>query len=238
MAIIAKLRFDKSGYYFIGLAFIIFAGFWNSYFSRFFSGNNDYSFYFHFHAAMALLWLSMLIIQPILIRRKDLPLHKTLGKLSYVLMPVLLISVLLVLNSVLKAAPVEFQTFSGVLVVVRDLLLLGVSFGIAVWYRRNMPIHARAMVITGIVFIEPALARLMGGVIFKGHGSVGFIVTASLIVALLITLIICERKQKSGRWLFPSLLAVYLVAYTLIFSEAKLGFLDGLIRWYARLPLT
>lgn len=238
MATTAKLRFDKSGYYFMGLALIAFGGFWNSYFSRFFSGNNDYNFYFHFHATMALLWLSMLIIQPILIRRKALRLHKTLGKLSYVLMPLLLISVMLVLNNVLKRAPVEFQTFSDVLVVVRDLLLLSVAFAIAIWYRRTMPIHARAMIITGIVFIEPALARLMSGVVFKGHGSLGFIITASMVVALLITLIIRERRQKSGRWLFPALLVVYLVAYTLIFSGAKLSFLDDFIRWYARLPLT
>lgn len=233
-----KIRFDKSGYYFIGLTIIIFAGFWPSYFSGFFTGEYDFSFYFHFHAALALLWMCLLIIQPILIRNKKLALHKMFGKLSYLLMPALLISVLLILNSGLKRVPEEERTFSNVLVVIRDIILLSTAFTIAIRHRRNVNIHARAMIITGIVFIEPALARLMGGVVFKGQGPVGFIVTAAVIAGLLILLIIKERKQKNGRWLFPALLGVYLLAYTLIFGGIELSFLDGIIKWYAVLPLT
>src|ERR1700712_3913685 len=101
----AKLRFDKSGYYFIGLVAIVFLGFWPSYFSRFFNGTNNYSFYFHFHAIMMSLWVAILITQPILIRKKKLAVHRLIGKLSYVIMPVLLISVLLILNTGLKAGP-------------------------------------------------------------------------------------------------------------------------------------
>ena len=234
----AKIRFDKSGYYFIGLACIVFAGFWRSYFSKFFTGNNDYNFYFHFHATLALLWVSMLIVQPILIRKKKITIHKILGKVSYVFMPLLLLSVLLILNHSLKQVTEEQRTFSNVLVVVRDIFLLSVAFTIGVWYRSHVQMHARAMVVTGIVFIEPALARLMSGVIFKGQGATGFMVTAGVIIVLLIILIIKERGQKKARWLFPVLLGIYLLAYTIIFFEIQLSFLDGIIKWYAVLPLT
>src|ERR1051325_3430348 len=89
--------FHTSGFYFIGLLALSFLGFWKSYFSKFFDGSMDYSGYFHFHAVMMLLWTAMLIAQPILIRKKKLNIHRLIGKASYVIMPMLLISVLLIL---------------------------------------------------------------------------------------------------------------------------------------------
>jgi hypothetical protein len=39
----------------------------------------------------------------------------------------------------------------------KDLVIIGVMFTIAMVNRRNMQIHASAMIATGIVFIEPTL---------------------------------------------------------------------------------
>ncbi len=44
----------------------------------------------HFHGLMALLWILLLIVQPLLIRLKKNALHKQVGKLSYVIMPLLM----------------------------------------------------------------------------------------------------------------------------------------------------
>lgn len=233
-----KLRLDLSGYYFIGLVLLLLLGFWPSYFSKFFSGTNDFNFYFHFHAIMMAVWALILIVQPLLIRKKKLTIHRLIGKLSYVIMPTLLLSVLLILNSGLKGVPEQELTFMALLLPLRDLFLLITAFTIAVWYRRNINIHARAMIVTGIVFIEPALARFLVRVVFKGFGATGFIITCLLMCALLITLIIVERKQKQGRWIFPSLLAVYLIAYTLMISQIQFPVLDIFVRWFAKLPLT
>lgn len=72
MAIItSKIRFDKSGYYFIGLVGLALLGFWPSYFSKFFIGTEKYSVYFHFHATMISIWIFALIAQPILIRKRN-----------------------------------------------------------------------------------------------------------------------------------------------------------------------
>ena len=52
----------------------------------------------------------------------------------------------------------------------KDLLIIGVAYTIAVRYRHNVNIHARAMVATGIVFIEPALFRFLNYAVFAGNG--------------------------------------------------------------------
>ena len=230
----AKIRFDKSGYYFIGLMVLAFAGFWKSYFSKFFSGTNDYNFYFHFHAIMMVLWVAVLIIQPLLIRKKKMHIHRSIGKFTYVLMPVMLLSVLLILNSGLKHAPVAERTFANIIFPVRDFFFLFSFFSIGVVYRHNLQLHARAMILTGIVFIEPALFRILGNLV----GQAGIYVGIFIILSLLIALIFLERKQKTARWLFPSFLIVDAIVYLILIAQVPLSFLDPVVRWFSNLPLT
>ncbi|RYE20133.1 MAG: hypothetical protein EOP51_18495 [Sphingobacteriales bacterium] len=235
-ATVPKIRFDKSGYYFIGLMALTILGFWNSYFSRFVNGTNDYSFYFHFHAVLMSIWVVILIVQPILIRKKKLPVHRIIGKISYVIMPLLLLSVILILNKGLKAVPVQEIAFANVIFPVRDFILLTLAFSIGTWYRKDINIHARAMIASGILFVEPTLARFLGGMVF--HNQVGGLLTMALVCALFITLIIIERKQKSGRWIFPSMLAIFVMVYILLLLQVQFPVLDGAVRWFAKLPLT
>ncbi len=230
----SKIRFDKSGYYFAILIVTVVWGFWRSYFSKFVDGTNKFSDYFHFHAVMMAIWVVILIVQPILIRKKQLAIHRVIGKISYFVMPVLLLSVLFVLNSGLKIGPKTDLTFMTILFPFRDIWLLAIFFTVGVIYRHNINIHARAMVVTGIVFIEPSLMRALG----HTFGQAGALATMVIVVGLLITLIILERKQKSARWIFPSVLAAYVIAYALLVSQVQLQFLDPLVVWFSKLPLT
>ena len=231
---ISKIRFDKSGYFFIALMALAFAGFWKSYFSRFFNGTNDYNSYFHFHASMMVLWVLILIAQPLLIRKKKLHIHRIIGKLTYVLMPIMLLSVLLIMNSGLKQVPAEQITFASVIFPIRDFFFLLIFFTIGVIYRHNIQVHARGMILTGIVFIEPALFRLLGNLV----GEAGSYVGVFLILTLLVVLIVMERKQRSGRWLFPVFLIVDVIVYLTVILQVPLTFLDPLVKWFAKLPLT
>ena len=79
-----KMGFENSGYYFIGVLVLVILGFWPSYFAKFIDRTADFTLYFHFHAVTATLWLALLIVQPILIQKKKLQLHRLLGKTSYV----------------------------------------------------------------------------------------------------------------------------------------------------------
>ena len=79
-----KIKFDKAGYYAIGLIALALLGFWPTYFSKFFDGTANFNFYFHFHFAMASLWIMLLIVQPILIKKKKLSIHRKIGKLSFI----------------------------------------------------------------------------------------------------------------------------------------------------------
>lgn len=233
-----SLTFDNSGIYFVALLALAIAGFWPSYFAKFFDGTGDFTFYFHFHAFFAVLWILMLITQPILIRKKKFELHRKIGKFSYILVPIIFISIILLAHSTLKG-PKE-NVGLELWVPFKDLLIFAVGYGIAIKYRKTMTIHARGMIVAGIVLIEPALVRLILYVFFpdSGFDPRGYLVTISLVYILLIGLIIAERKQKVGRWVFPLALALYLFVHSVLIFQIKVPGWQTFAEWFAALPLT
>lgn len=232
------LAFDNAGYYFIVLFALALAGFWPSYFAKFFYGTADFTFYFHFHAFFAILWIFMLIAQPLLIRQKKYALHRIIGRLSYIIVPMIFISIILLAHSTLKG-PKENLGLE-LWVPAKDLLIFAIGYGIAIKFRNKMAIHARGMILAGIVLIEPALVRLILYIFFpdSGFDSTGYLAAISLVYLLLIGLIFVERKQKIGRWVFPLALALYLFVHSILIFQIKIEPWQVFAEWFATLPLT
>jgi len=232
------VAFEKSGYYFIALFVLALAGFWPSYFAKFFDGTADFTFYFHFHAFFATLWILMLIAQPILIRQKKFELHRKIGKLSYILVPLIFISIILLAHSTLRG-PKENLGLE-LWVPFKDLLIFAVGYGIAIKYRKTMAIHARGMIVAGIVLIEPALVRLILYVFFpdQGFAPSGYISMIVLLYMLFIGLIIAERRQAVGRWVFPLALGLYVFVHSVLVFQLKIPGWQAFAEWFAALPLT
>lgn len=166
---VPALRFEKSAYYFAAFLVLAIVGFWPSYFSGVFQGHTGRAVYFHLHTLMVCRWLLLLIVQPLLIRYRQLPLHRLLGRSSYVVFPLLLLSVVLLAHSRIPANIVMVDNAPNVgqhlFIPFKDLLILRVAFFIAIRWRHTVSIHARGMVATGLVFIEPALVRLFRNVL-------------------------------------------------------------------------
>jgi hypothetical protein len=80
------------------------------------------------------------------------------------------------------------------------------AYTVAIIYRRNYAVHARAMTITGIACIEPALGRL-----------VGTDVVAAVVLSLIALLASFDRR---GRWMFSALLVIYAADYYVVLSNA------------------
>lgn len=230
-----QIDFGYSGYYFMGVLVLVILGFWPSYFAKFIDRTADFTLYFHFHAVTATLWLALLIVQPILIQKKKLQLHRLLGKTSYLLIPLIFLSVMLLAHHA-KSGITE-NLGLRLWVPFKDLLILGVAFFIAIRYRRVAPLHARGMIAAGIVLIEPALVRFMRNVFFPDGGP-AYLVTIGLLYAVLIGLIIMERKQKQGRWIFPLILGLYLFVHSVILFRIQIAPWEAFAQWFLSLPLT
>ncbi|MFD1820545.1 hypothetical protein SAMN04515674_104105 [Pseudarcicella hirudinis] len=234
---VKKIRFEKSAIFYVPLIIFILGGFWRGYFSRFFNWEqfSKITFYTHFHFLMVSLWVVLLIIQPILIRQKKVAIHKKLGRISYILMPLIFVSVLLLFHSRHKpnGEGVDLDFF----IPLKDLIIMGIAYFIAIKYRKRFDIHARAMIATGIPFIEPALSRLMSHN-FPTLGLTNYFITCGVMHLLLIVLIILERKQKSARWVFPLIWGIYLVFHFIAIFDVHIPGLKSLANWFLSLPLT
>jgi hypothetical protein len=234
MANEVKQRFEVSGYYFIALAGLALLGFWPTYFSKFFNGTADFKFYFHFHVTVISLWIASLITQPILIRRKQLKWHRLIGKLSYVLIPLIIVSVILVAHS--RHSVTEENLDIQLFVPFKDLVILATAYSIAIINRHNIDLHARGMIVCGLVFIEPALIRLIGYAI--SPFPMAYFLTIAIVFSLLIALIFLERNQRKGRWIFPMTLGLYVIMHSVILFEVHIAPWMAFSKWFASLPLT
>jgi hypothetical protein len=231
-----KVNFDKFGLFFFGLIPLVLLGFWKSYFSRFFGDAHSLTGYMHFHASLMTVWVGLLIVQPTLIKRKKFKIHRLIGKMSYLLMPLIVASMVFLIHKSGNLKPIEGQTFVNALLGLLGLFVFSVCYMVAVLNRNNSAIHARAMVGTGLSLLDPTLMRIM----WPLFSVAGFLMVAAIVLSVFIVLIVWERKQKSGRWIFPSLLAIYFIVYFLMIfgNSINLSPLDSLMKWFYTLPLT
>ena len=235
---VKKLQFDLSGYYFFGLVLLVCLGFWPSYFAKFFYGTAHFSFYFHFHATVLILWISLLIIQPILIRNKQVAIHRMLGKISYLLIPLIFISIILLSHSrIPHQGPLADDHLVGTFNSYKDLIILATAFFIAIRYKKDYQLHARGMIVTGLACIEPALIRFAFRVISDPF--VAYLTTIFTLYAVFLWIIYRERKQAKARWVFPLIVGLYVIAHGLVlFDMLYLPFWRDFVMWFAHLPLT
>lgn len=155
-----RVPFDNAGFFVLGIFIVALFGFVPSYFPSFSGREVEFTFYTHLHALNMVLWLCVLIAQPFLIRHRLNRWHRTLGRISYVQVPLLMVSSLLLIHSRLAAAdgPPKLNQFW---VQFKDLVVIGTTYGLAIYYRRNAAYHARFVVGSCFQLLEPGLARAL-----------------------------------------------------------------------------
>ena len=229
------MKFKYADRYFIGFIVLVIVGFWPTYFSKFFNGSADFTQYFHFHAITAALWILFLILQPILIRSKKYQTHRLVGKLSYGLVPLLFISVILLAHH--RIDPDVENLAWRVWIPFKDLFIFAFGYGVAIKYRKVLPIHARGMIVAGMALIEPTMVRLVSNVIGIPQ-PLGYYLGISPDYIILIILMFLERKEKKGRWVFPSAFGLFLFIHTVRIYKISIPIWDDFAHWFISLPLT
>jgi hypothetical protein len=160
---------------------IVLWGFHRTY-TVFFPTFEGFVFVQHFHGFMMLLWLSMLIVQPLFIARKKHDLHRLVGSASYVIAPMIMLSIFLVANMVFKRnmeTLTPADAYAEISLSIPSLVMFGIFYGLAIANRKRTYYHMRYMIGTGVMMIGPGLGRLLG-IWFGVPGPL--VVTSTLIV--------------------------------------------------------
>jgi hypothetical protein len=152
-------KFYRSNSFFFGLVFLfIFLAFFRTYFAFFptFEGSPAFTVLLHFHVLTLIAWFLMLIVQPLLIWKGKIDLHRKVGKSSYLLVPLILLGFGLVINQEQSRAQ-NLIAFAANLFDIPFFLTLYV---LAIYYRKNAAYHQRFMILSALPFLDPASARI------------------------------------------------------------------------------
>lgn len=116
----------------------------------------------HVHGIFLMMWLGLLIVQPLLIHSGRAKLHRTIGKVSWVLGPLIIISMFLVgrgsYGRSLGIFP-EKEILATMVLDIRGYLTFAIFWALAMFYRKVPASHMRYMIATGIVGIGPGVGR-------------------------------------------------------------------------------
>ena len=183
---------------------LIFAAFYQSYFEHFPVFSSRIHWFDHVHAIIASSWILLLIIQPILASRKKYQLHRKIGRLSYFIFPLLILSFI----------PREIRLIASdepknLFFPVADTFVLIPLYLLAIYNKRNAAKHMRYMIASALVFFGPAIGRI-GPKLLGWSGLVTQNVQYTIIYAILIGLILYDNLNLKKS-------QPYLVAIALFF---------------------
>jgi hypothetical protein len=235
-----KLKKERNSFMFpnmhvyASITFILaIVAFWPVYFSKLM----EVRIAIHMHSVLAMLWVLLLILQSWLARKKQFEKHKKVGKLTYIITPLLVLTTLELFHSFLNTdspfnnafgIPIMFYDFVG-LVYFCVAYILGTTL-----YKKNVSVHARLMVSTIMMMMFPVISRILLFYVDFGYGPEEMLMFSLFIMdAIVVLLVLFECKNGKINPVFPILLAVTIsqhVGYLLSENWSWwLTFLD----WYA-----
>ncbi len=139
-----------------GLLFVSLAGFNKSYFGLFpnFTGT---SWVVHFHVFTIFCWWGLLLAQATLAKQQRFDLHRRVGRLSYILVPLIVVGFVGVTNF----GQLRHKSPELLGATLFDASLFLIFYILAIANRKNTAYHARFMILSALPFINPGLGRFI-----------------------------------------------------------------------------
>jgi len=188
-------------------------GFYKTYTSQF-PNFIDKTNIIHIHGALLMAWLVLLVVQPLLISTGRAHLHRMIGKSSYVLGPLIIISLFLIgqssfLRGVGKIP--EQENLAIMVLDIRGFISFAIFWALAMINRKDSSVHMRYMIATGILAIGPGVGR---GLSFLGL--YGALTTTDIIDLLIVgVLLASDIRQKKNYKPYLVVFVVFLVGFLL-----------------------
>lgn len=189
-----KGKFYGKAYIYLAISLVVIAvGFSQSYFNKL----DEMAFSYHLHAASASLWMILLITQPYLYKIGKIELHRKLGWISLILVPLIVIGGVIMIKSMIQGQAF-YPPDSVYKLAFIDVITLASFVGIyalAIYYRKELKLHARLMVITIFGPLHPALTRVF--FVFNLADNFNAALTYSYLIIELVLLYIIWREKEA-----------------------------------------
>jgi hypothetical protein len=191
----AQSKFYQNVYLYLAIGLIVvFWGFSQSYFGKL----GQITLPYHIHGISATLWMVLLIVQPFLYRKGKLTIHKYLGWISIIIVPIIVFGGFEMMklmiqnqenyppNIVYRLAFIDAFTLFGFMMI----------YALAIYYRRRLKLHARFMVCTIFGPLVPALTRVFFSIGLAENFNESLTLSYLLLEIVLLFIIWKERNLK------------------------------------------
>ena len=116
----------------------------------------------HIHGGLMMSWLFMLIAQPIFIATGRIKTHRMIGKLAYIIGPMITIYLFLIAQLGYHRGAENPEFARAVMVLdLRGLFFFTLLYVLALSYRKTTAYHMRFMIGTGLLMIGPGFGRAL-----------------------------------------------------------------------------
>ena len=155
--------YKNINYLFLLILIIVIIGFFKSYFGLFPDFVNvDAT--MHFHAFVLILWFGLLIVQPILIRKKQIKIHRFLGKFSYFLVPIIIFSMFFITKHMYiregSTSMTEKERLVDLFLPLSQMIIFAILYFLAMINTHKTPLHLRYIITSSLVLLSPGLERI------------------------------------------------------------------------------
>jgi hypothetical protein len=224
--------YRASPFFFAALLLAAIPAFWPSYLAP---KKYETDWHVHLHGIAMLLWMLMLIVQSTLASRRSFEAHRAIGKTSFVLVPVILASTLLLAHYRMRSG-INKELLYFFYVQSALLVQFLVAYFFAIANRRMPPVHMRFMACTALALVDPIFARLLYNH-FGIEPPLLQLITYGFIDLILVALIVHDRIEQHYARAYQGMLVVFLV------TQVPTFFITGTKEWlaftkaFAKLPL-
>jgi hypothetical protein len=205
----------------IGILIVLTWGFYRTYLV-FFPTFEGFQFVHHFHGTIMVLWMALLIIQPWLMSRKKHRIHRAIGKVSFILAPLVVLSIFLITKAKyhinLQRLPSPSDAVAMTSISLPPAIIFAILYGLAVANRRRTYNHMRYMIGTGILMIGPGVGRLISLYLGLPIGPGAAITLATVALAGLVFLVLDLVHKRNA---IPNLVVTDLLVLHLILWQIR-----------------
>ena len=139
----------------------------------------------HLHGIVMTAWVVLFVAQVSLVATRRTKVHQRLGILGGVIAAlVVIVGVLTALFAAARGATPGPPALSFLIIPLGDMFIFATLIGLALYYRRKLPVHKRLMLLAAINLLTPAIARIPAQFIIDGGPLAFFGLTDLILLAV------------------------------------------------------